>query len=87
MALHHTVTWLNISNTSYICVCQGCKQGKQHQTSFPKNTNAERELKRAKYARQFFHSGITRPLELSLVGGHRYFVTFKDDYSHFLFVF
>ena len=64
-------------------VCRGCSHGKIHRTTFPMNT----ERKRACSPGQFFHSDISGPFQIPSFGGHRYFITFKDDHSSFRFIF
>ena len=72
----------SFSKTTSI-VCPGCVHGKIHRTPFPVNT----ERKRVGFPGLFFHADVAGPFQVPSLGGHSYFMTFKDDHSSFRFVF
>ena len=55
--------------------CEGCVEGKMHRGAF--HTVGVRSLKRL----QLVHSDVCGPMPAESLGGHKYFVTFIDDYS------
>ncbi|KAK9870289.1 hypothetical protein WA026_006376 [Henosepilachna vigintioctopunctata] len=57
-------------------VCPGCTYGKQHRVSHPANT------KRSSKPLDLIHVDLCEMNILSL-GGAKYFLLFKDDFSHF----
>lgn len=64
-----------------IFFCDACVIGKQHQLPFKRSsstTNNPAEL---------IHSDICSPMQVPSIGGSRYFLLFKDDYSHYRTVF
>lgn len=61
--------------------CEACQYGKQHRDSF-KN----REEKSTKCG-EIIHADVCGPMEEDSLGGSRYFLLLKDDYSHFRFVY
>lgn len=61
--------------------CDGCASGKQHRLSF-----SLREEKSTACG-EIIHADVCGPMEVNSLGGKRYFVMFKDDFSHFRFVF
>jgi hypothetical protein len=62
--------------------CSACVYAKSHKSPF--NT---RPVERAKYPLQKVHSDICGPLPEVTLQGHRYFLTFIDDYSRFTFIY
>lgn len=61
--------------------CEGCIYGKQHRLPF-----TSREEK-SKFCGDVIHSDVCGPMAENSIGGSRYFLLFKDDYSHFRFVY
>ena len=57
-------------------VCEACQLGKQHRHSFPKERNVSKGLL------DVIHSDQT-----STLGGWRYYVTFIDDHSCYVWIF
>lgn len=61
--------------------CDGCAFGKQHRLSF------DLRPERATKCGEIVHADVCGPIEEKSFGGSRYFVLFKDDFSHFRFVY
>lgn len=61
--------------------CDGCMFGKQHRKSFGSRSN------RPTKPGELIHADVCGPMEEKSVGGSRYFVSFKDDFSKFRRVF
>ncbi len=57
--------------------CEGCQFGKQHRMTFGKRNND------TKNPGDLIHSDVCGPMEIDSIGGKRYFVVFKDDYSKY----
>lgn len=53
--------------------CEACQCGKQHHLSF--DNAMKRKLD------EFIHSDECRPMSQDSIGGSKFFVSFKDDYS------
>lgn len=64
-------------------VCVGCAHGKIHRSPFSINPDRKRAFRLG----MFFHTDIYGPLQVASKGGHRYFITYKDDHSGYRFVF
>ena len=64
-------------------VCTSCVHGKIHRRPFPVNT----KRKHVALPGLFFHTDVVGPFQVPSLGGHFYFMTFKDDHSSFRFVF
>lgn len=62
--------------------CVSCYRGKQARTKIPK-----RSTNRATVPLELIHSDICGPFRTPSLGGARYFITFVDDYSRFLWVY
>ncbi|KAL4123352.1 hypothetical protein QTP88_015548 [Uroleucon formosanum] len=61
--------------------CEACIYGKQHREPFTlSNTKTTKPG-------QLIHSNICGPMEENSLGGKRYFVIFKDDYSNYTYVY
>ena len=72
---------LDRNNIKYIndwenYVCAGCVFGKQHRVSHPEN------LKVAKQTLDIIHVDLCE-MNIKSLGGAKYFLLFKDDFSHF----
>lgn len=61
--------------------CGGCMFGKQHRKSFTTRKN------RASSPGELIHADVCGPMQEVSLGGARYYVCFKDDYSKFRRVF
>ena len=83
MAQNQAARGLSIPSSAKLPFCIVCVKGKQHRASFP--VNAKRH--RAKLPGEFFHLDISGPLPVPSLGGHIYFVTFKDDHSGYRFLY
>jgi GAG-pre-integrase domain len=57
-------------------LCEGCVLGKHPRNYFPKEVNY-----RAKKVLELVHTDICGPITPNLLGKHRYFITFIDDFS------
>ena len=83
MSSRETVLGLPSFSKANPLVCTGCVHGKIHRRPFPVNP----ERKRVPLPGLFFHTDLVGPLQVPSLGGHSYFMTFKDDHSSFRFVF
>lgn len=61
--------------------CDGCAFGKQHRLSF------DLRPEKATKCGEIIHADVCGPIEEKSFGGSRYFVLFKDDFSHFRYVY
>lgn len=61
--------------------CDGCMFGKQHRASFTLRSN------RANKPGELIHADLCGPMQENSVGGAKFFICFKDDYSKFRRVF
>lgn len=71
----------NIKFTDDSFECDACVFGKQHRSSFQ-----ARETLSSKCG-QLIHADVCGPMQVESIGGSRYFLILKDDFSHFRFVF
>jgi hypothetical protein len=62
--------------------CHGCQLGKHSRTKLPKQTSHS-----ATKILELIHSDVCGPFRVNSLGGHRFFVTFIDDYSRKMWVF
>ena len=83
MSSRETVIGLPSFTKATPLVCTGCVHVKIHRRPFPVNT----EQKRVALPGIFFHCDVVGPFQVPSLGGHSYFMTFKDDLSSFRFVF
>lgn len=63
-----------------IVLCEACIHGKQHRFPFPLSN------KKARHKLDLIHSDVCGPLPLS-IGGKRYFITFIDDNTRYLWIY
>ena len=56
-------------------MCRGCALGKYTKTSFPSSDN------RATSILDLIHSDVCGPMSTVSLSGHKYYVSFIDDYS------
>ena len=69
------VTGLNLSKVTKMSFCEGCVEGKMCRNPFKLvGVRSTRKL-------QLVHSDVCGPMPTESLGGHKYFVTFIDDYS------
>ncbi|KAB0793564.1 hypothetical protein PPYR_13184 [Photinus pyralis] len=61
--------------------CKDCLMGKQHKLSFNKSESSAVEIG------QLVHGDLCGPLEIESIGGAKYFLLLKDDYSNFRVVY
>lgn len=61
--------------------CEACMYGKQHRESFTSRKVV------SKHCGDIVHADLCGPIEVPSIGGSRYFLLLKDDYSHFRFVY
>ena len=61
--------------------CDGCAQGKMHRLPY------RSRVERAAGVGELIHTDVNGPMQTKSIGGNRYFVCFKDDYSRFRRIF
>lgn len=82
--LAHVKSFLKRNGIEYVNEnfdCDGCAFGKQHRLSF------DLRPERSTSCGEIIHADVCGPMSEDSYGGSRYFVLFKDDFSHFRFVF
>ncbi|KAB2610770.1 hypothetical protein D8674_018802 [Pyrus ussuriensis x Pyrus communis] len=57
-------------------VCEGCAMGKAHREVFDKE-----KAWRATIPLELIHTDVCGPMQVSTIGGNKYFLTFIDDYT------
>jgi hypothetical protein len=62
--------------------CVGCVLGKQHRDSFPTKSG-----RRATKLLEIVHTDVFGPTQVASMGKSRYFVTFIDDFSRYVYVY
>ena len=72
---------LNIDYLKNDFSCEACKCGKIHRLPFKSSVN------RSKEPCHLIHVDLCGPMEVSSIGGSNYFLLFKDDFSHYRFVY
>lgn len=55
--------------------CKACAKGKACKKAFPKSTTRTKEVA------ELIHADLCGPMETNSLGGAKYFLLFKDDYS------
>ena len=58
--------------------CYGCAAGKFRRRPFPHSDT------RSQGVLDLIHSDVCGPVQVKTLGGARYFVTFIDDYTHYV---
>ena len=58
--------------------CDACALGKMHRSPFPSSEN------RTTRVGEIIHSDLCGPMETNSIGGSRYFLLFKDDFSQYV---
>lgn len=61
--------------------CEACVYGKHHRRSF------KLREEKSKTCAEIIHADVCGPMQENSIGGSRYFLQLKDDYSHFRFVY
>lgn len=61
--------------------CEACTVGKMHRLPFPESTS------RAESIGEVIHADLCGPMPAKSLGGSKYFLLLKDDYSHYREVF
>ena len=69
-------TGIKIPKAEYLSFCEGCIDGKIRRSPF-KPVGAIRSQRKL----ELVHSDVCGPMSVESLGGHKYFVTFIDDYS------
>lgn len=77
--------WLKKMNIAYTDMpdfkCIGCIYGKQHRSSFQHSNS------RASRVGELIHTDVCGPMQVKSLGGARFFLLLKDDYSNYRTVF
>lgn len=74
--------WLDIDvSNAEENFCDGCALGKMHRLSLKQRTDHPKGLG------ELIHADVNRPMNTVSMGGVRYYVCFKDDYSKFRRIF
>lgn len=80
----HVRSFLKSSGINFIdenFECDGCSYGKEHRLSF------EHRKEKSSKCGEIIHTDVCGPIEQTSLNGSRYFLLFKDDYSHFRFIY
>lgn len=77
MSRKEPVIGLNLSTATKPSFCEGCVEGKMHRAPF-KSVGEIRSSRKL----QLVHSDVCGLMRTESIGGHKYYVTFIDDYSH-----
>lgn len=72
---------IKVTDTSVNESCESCLSGKIHRLPFPNSENKSTKTC------ELIHADVCGPMEEYSVGGSRYFVIFKDDYSMYRYVY
>ncbi|CAL1681313.1 unnamed protein product [Lasius platythorax] len=75
------VEGVRVKNTKEF-FCEACQLGKLHKLPFKRLID-----KSNRQAGEFIHSDVCGPMSVQSLGGARFFVTFKDDFSGFRHVY
>ncbi|KMQ86201.1 integrase core domain protein, partial [Lasius niger] len=62
-------------------ICKDCLVGKQHRSSYPASQS------RASRTCELIHGDLCGPMETTSLGGAKYFLLLKDDYSSYRYVY
>ena len=77
------VEGLTVENSrAPVANCEGCCLGKQSRLPFPRKPSEKKEN-----VLDLVHSDVCGPLNVTSVGGSRYFTTLIDDHSNFVWVY
>lgn len=58
-------------------VCEACDYGKLHRQHHQRSTTKTKRIG------ELIHADVCAPMEKDSIGGSRYFLLLKDDYSHY----
>ncbi|KAJ4718987.1 Retrovirus-related Pol polyprotein from transposon TNT 1-94 [Melia azedarach] len=73
--------WHALTGTCWLQKVKGCQYGKAHQLPYKESRfRAEKPL-------QLIHSDVFGPVKQPSISGHRYMVTFIDDFSRYVWTF
>jgi transposase InsO family protein len=61
--------------------CEACAMGKMHRLPFPNSESSANAIG------ELIHADLCGPMETRSIGGSRYYLLLKDDYSHFRVVY
>ena len=76
MVKARVATGIKFQKSSSLSFWEGCIEGKMHRKPFSSmGVHSLRKL-------QLVHSDVCTPMPVDSLGGHKYFVTFVDDYLH-----
>ena len=76
IAKKELATGIELPKMTRMSFCEGCVEGKMHRKPF-KSVGDVRSVRKL----QLVHSDVCGPMQTESIGGHKYFVTFIDDYS------
>jgi len=79
LVLNNAVTGLQLMNPNTSFTCNSCKYAKATR----KPINKEWTSKPAKAFGDEIHLDLWGPSPISTIGGHKYYVSFTDDYSYY----
>lgn len=74
---NHSIKYSKVDNP----FCNDCLAGKQHRLPFPKSES------RAKQTCELIHSDLCGPFEVPSLGGSKYYLLLKDDFSGYRVVY
>ena len=69
---------IDVKDDSAHNFCNACALGKMHRSPFPNSEN------RTTRVGEIIHSDLCGPMEENSIGGSRYFLQFKDDFSSYV---
>lgn len=72
---------INVSDKSNTFFCDSCMLGKQHRLSFKSSMTKTNKVG------EIIHADLCGPMQKDSIGGSKYFLLFKDDYSHYRMVY
>ncbi|TPX30010.1 DNA-directed DNA polymerase [Synchytrium microbalum] len=73
---------INTASHSYLCSCTGCVLAKHHRSPFP-----QQSPHRAKKPFDIIHTDVAGPMDETTIGGNKYFVTFIDDCTRYVWIY
>lgn len=76
------VIGMDVKNMSVNINCDTCNMAKIHVLPFPQNSERATQS-----VLELVHSDVCGPMNVSSLGGNKYFVTFIDDYSRKIFIY
>jgi len=79
LVLNNTVTGLQLMNPNTSFTCNSCEYAKATRKPIKKEQTSEP----AKAFGDEIHSDLWGPSPISTIGGHKYYVSFTDNYSHY----